>query len=241
MVYFPCALLYLTLGFRARLLLAGAILLAYWPISLIPTPDGPARLLEPGQNFISWTERVLLGQHAYVHGPHGFDPEGLISTLPAIAQGLIGVAVGEWIIARGPSLGTARALGWAGAALTVLGLAWSLVYPPVKAIWTSSFVLLSSGPALMTLGLFYWMLDLKGLKPPGTVVALAFGANAITAYVLHEVGSVALEAPLFRQVYELAARWLSPEAAALLPVAIYTVLVWAPIGWLYRKRWIVKI
>jgi predicted acyltransferase len=116
-----------------------------------------------------------------------------------------------------------------------------MAYPPVKAIWTSSFVVLSTGPALIVLGLFYWLLDLKGVKPPGTTIVLAFGANAVTAYVLHEVGSVALEAPLFRQAYLFAARWLAPDAAALLPVVMFTVLVWAPIGWLYRKRWIVKI
>ena len=241
LVYGACAVLYLTTGSRLRLALAIAILAAYWPLTLLPTPDGPADLLAPGRNIVSWTERAMLGTHLYVPGRYGFDPEGLFSVLPAIAQGLIGVAVGEWIIGRGPGVATARALAWAGAAVTLVGVAWGFVYPPIKAIWTGSFVLISTGPTLLALGLLYWALDVRGLKVPGRAVLLAFGANAVTAYVLHEVGSVMLEAPFFRQAYEAAARVVSPAAAALLPVAIYTVMVWAPIAWLYRKNWIIRI
>jgi predicted acyltransferase len=241
LVYGACAVLYLTTGSRSRLALAIGILAAYWPLTLLPTPDGPAHLMLPGRNIVSWAERALLGTHLYVPGRYGFDPEGLLSTLPAIAQGLIGVAVGEWIIGRGPGVATARVLAWAGAAVTLAGLAWCLVYPPIKAIWTSSFVLISTGPTLLALGLFYWALDVRGTKIPGRAVLLAFGANAITAYVLHEVGSVALEASFFRKAYEAPAHLVSPEMAALLPVFIYTVMVWAPIAWFYRKRWIIKI
>ena len=241
LVYGACSVLYLTTSSRLRLALAVGILLAYWPLTLLPTPDGPADLLAPGRNIVSWTERAMFGTHLYVPGRHGFDPEGLLSMLPAIAQGLIGVAVGEWIIGRGPSVATARALAWAGAAVTVVGLAWCLVYPPIKAIWTSSFVLIATGPTLIALGLLYLALDVRGAKFPGRVVLLAFGANAVTAYVLHEVGSVALEAPLFRQIYEADAHVVSRDAAALPPVILYTLLVWAPIAWLYRKRWIIKI
>lgn len=240
-VYGVCAALYLTTGSRLRLALAIAILAAYWPLTLMPTPDGPADLLAPGRNIVSWTERAMLGAHLYVPGRYGFDPEGLLSMLPAIAQGLIGVAVGEWIIRRGPSVATARALAWAGAAVTLVGVGWCTVYPPIKAIWTGSFVLISTGPTLLAFGLFYWVLDVKGPKVPGRTVLLAFGANAITAYVLHEVGSVALLAPFFRDAYAAAAHVVSPEAAALLPVLIFTMVVWAPIGWLYRKQWTLKI
>lgn len=241
LVYFACAILYLTTGFRARLALAVGILVLYWPLTLLPAPDGPAQLQVAGANLVSWTERAWLGVHIYVHGPRGFDPEGLLSTLPAIAQGLIGVAVGEWMIARGPSIATAKTLAWIGAALTAAGVCWCLVYPPIKAIWTSSFVLLSSGPALMALGLLYWLLDLKGLRPTGYAVIMAFGVNAITAYVLHEIGSVVLEASPFRRAYEVSTHILPSNAAALVPVAIFTVMVWAPVGWFYHKRWIVKI
>jgi predicted acyltransferase len=240
-VYGVCAALYLTTGSRLRLTLAIALLAAYWPLTLLPTPDGAANLLASGRNIVSWTERAMLGTHLYVPGRYGFDPEGLLSMLPAIAQGLIGVAVGEWIIGRGPSVATARALAWAGAVVTLVGIAWCFVYPPIKAIWTGSFVLISTGPTLLALGLLYWGLDIKGAKIPGRTVLLAFGANAITAYVLSEVGSVALLAPVFREIYAAAARVLSREAAALVPVFIFTVLVWAPIAWLYHKRWVIKI
>lgn len=241
LVYLACSALFLCTGPRTRLALAVGILVAYWPLCLLPTPDGPAQLLVPGVNFISWVERALLGVHIYVHGPHGFDPEGLLSTLPAIAQGLIGTVVGQWMLSRGPSLSTAKTLAGCGALIAAAGALWCIVFPPIKAIWTSSFVLISTGPSLMLLGLLYWAVDLKGLRPPGYRVAMAFGMNAITAYVLHEVGSVVLLSSPFRRAYDVAARVLPPDAAALAPVTIFAILVWIPIGWLYRKRWIVKI
>ena len=240
-VYGVCAALYLTTGSRLRLALAIAMLAAYWPLTLLPTPDGAAHLLAPGRNIVSWTERAMLGTHLYVPGRYGFDPEGLLSMLPAIAQGLIGVAVGEWIIGRGPSVATARALAWAGAVVTLVGIAWCFVYPPIKAIWTGSFVLISTGPTLLALGLLYWALDVKGAKIPGRTVLLAFGANAITAYVVQRGRLGGAVGPVFREVYAAAAHVVSREAAALLPVFIFTAMVWAPIAWLYRKRWVIKI
>jgi predicted acyltransferase len=241
LVYFACSALYLSTGLRTRLVLAVVVLLAYWPFTLLPTPDGPARLMSPGDNIVSWAERALLGVHIYVHGAHGYDPEGLLSTLPAIAQGLLGTVVGQWMINRGPSISAARTLAWSGALVAAAGALWCAVYPPIKSIWTSSFVLISTGPTLMLLGLLYWRIDIKGMKPFGYAVAMAFGMNAITAYVLHEVGSVVLLSSPFRRAYFAAATVLPPEAAALAPVAIFTILVWIPIGWFYHKRWIVKI
>jgi predicted acyltransferase len=85
------------------------------------------------------------------------------------------------------------------------------------------------------------MLDLKGIKPWGYAVMMAFGVNAVTAYVLHEVASVALLSPPVRWLYDAAAHVLPPDAAALLPTAAFTTLVWAPIAYLYRRRWVVKI
>ncbi|EJL37978.1 Protein of unknown function (DUF1624), partial [Caulobacter sp. AP07] len=95
LAFLAAAVLYKTLGPRARMILAVAILALYWPLTLLPFPDGTTDLLRPGANFVGWFDRAVLGAHTYVHGPLGYDPEGLLSTLPAVAQALLGVAAGQ--------------------------------------------------------------------------------------------------------------------------------------------------
>jgi len=101
LVYGVCAVMFLKLSPRTRLIVAAAILLLYWPLTYIPTLDGvPTDLWQRGMNFVGSVDRVLLGvgNHIYVPGRHGYDPEGLLGTLPAIAQGLIGLAAGEYVL-----------------------------------------------------------------------------------------------------------------------------------------------
>jgi len=93
LAYCACALLFLWSAPKTRLIMAGAILVLYWPINLIPALDGlPNDLWQRGHNFVASVDRVLLGDHNYVKGAEGYDPEGLLGTLPAIAQRLIGIA-----------------------------------------------------------------------------------------------------------------------------------------------------
>src|SRR3546814_10387989 len=109
--------------------------------------------LFPYTTLFRSVDRLLLGNHLYVKGPEGYDHEGILGTLPAIAQGLIGVAIGELMIRRqGPA---ARQLATIGAAMLVAGGAWSLAFPIVTDIRSISLVLVTSGitnmaPALVT-------------------------------------------------------------------------------------------
>ncbi len=242
LTFFFTALIYLYTGWRTRLGVAAALLLAYWPVTLLPCPDGvPTDLNVVGANFVSWTERAFLGVHAYRTGSHGYDPEGLLGVLPSIAQALIGVAAGEWLLAKGRVRATSIGLALAGAVLIAAGLAWGLVFPPVKALWTSSYVLLSAGPTLLVLAGLYAAFDLKGWKLPGQGFVLAFGVNAIFAYVLHELASIVLAAEAARTLFTASATVLPAQAASLIPVAAFVVLVWLPVGYLYRRGWIVKV
>src|SRR3546814_10524882 len=87
LVYCACAILFLLAGPRARLIIAAAILALYWPLALLPSLDGLATdIWVRGHNFIASVDRLLLGNHLYVKGPEGYDPEGILGTLPAIAQ-----------------------------------------------------------------------------------------------------------------------------------------------------------
>lgn len=237
-VYAVVALLYPWLDTRTRAIAAGAILILYWPLCLIPSPDGmPTDIWAQGHNFVSWADRWLFGGWRFVKGPDGYDPEGLLSTLPTIAEALIGTVAGDWL-KRG---GGAKRLGIASIAMMAGGLLWGLVLPIAKNFWSSSFVLLSAGLALLLLAAFHAWLDPKpGLDRPGGLLG-SFGRNAIAAYTLHEVAAFLLTADLIQAPF----LWLAPATgtriAALAPVAIFIAMVWWPIAFMDRRGWYLKI
>ncbi|WP_281360074.1 acyltransferase family protein [Caulobacter soli] len=235
--FLAAAVLYKTLGPRARLVLAVAILALYWPLTLLPFPDGATDLLKPGANFVGWIDRLVLGAHVYVPGPLGYDPEGLLSTLPAVAQALLGVAAGEWLLARRGSLG----LLIAGVAMIVGGLAWGVAFPISKELWTSSFVLLSTGIALVLLAGLHQALDVKGWTLPATGFLTDFGINAIFAYSLHMLASIMLTAHMLKIPYAWATPFVGDRTAALIPVAIFVGLIWMVVAYMRRKGWVVKV
>lgn len=235
--FLAAAVLYKTLGPRARLVLAVAILALYWPLTLLPFPDGVTDLLKPGANFVGWFDRLVLGAHTYVHGPLGYDPEGLLSTLPAVAQALLGVAAGEWLLARRGSAG----LLVAGAAMIVGGLAWGLVFPISKELWTSSFVLLSTGIALVLLAGLHQALDIKGWRLPGSGFLTDFGINAVFAYSLHMLASIMLTAHMLKIPYAWATPYVGDKTAALIPVAIFVGLIWMVVAYMRKRGWVVKV
>jgi predicted acyltransferase len=240
--YFAAALLYLAAGWRIRLGLAALVLVLYWPLTLIPFPDGHTNLYAPGANFVSWFERAALGVHAYVKGPLGYDPEGILSTLPAIAQTLLGTVAGEWLLRqRERSAATTRTLALVGLAILLLGAVWSPFFPPIKSIWTSSYVLTTTGATLLAWAFCHWLLDAKQRRLWGTGFFVAFGLNAIFAYILHELASLMLAGDGMRWFYVVASRLLAPRAAALVPVIVFVLIVWLPVRYLYRRNWVVRI
>jgi len=240
--YGACAILFLTLSARVRFILLTALLLLYWPLTLIPSPDGVATdLFTAGANFVSWCDRALFGDFNYVQEPIGFDPEGLVGTLPAIAQCLLGVAVGEWLLRHARQQNAARHLALAGAALALAGLGWSFVFPMIKAIWSSSFVLWTTGLAMILLALCHWLFDCKQWRGIVTAFFVPFGMNAIFAYILHEFASLMLQGDLMRWFHDAASHALPARAASLVPVIVFVLIIWAPLRYLQRRGWIIRI
>ena len=237
LAFLAAGVLYKTVGPRGRIILAVAILALYWPLTLAPFPDGATDLLKPGANFVGWVDRAVLGAHVYVPGPLGYDPEGLLSTLPAIAQSLLGVAAGEWLLARRGS----RGLLVAGLALILGGLAWGLAFPISKELWTSSFVLLSTGIALVLLAGLHEALDVRGWKLPGAGLLTDFGVNAIFAYSLHMLASIMLTAHILKIPYGWAIPWVGDKTAALIPVAVFVGLIWMVLAYMRKRGWVVKV
>lgn len=241
LVYGACALLFLGTSARSRLILIAALLIGYWPLVLLPSLDGlPTDIWQRGHNFVASVDRLLLGAHLYVQGPEGYDPEGILSTLPAIAQGLIGVAIGEWLRRGQPA--SAGKLAIAGAAMVAAGLAWSPLFPIVKDIWSSPFVLVTAGITVVALAALHHLLDREGRAPGwAATAAIAFGANAIAAYTLHQVTSGMVTWDLFLAPFHATRATLGDPVASLLPIGLYMAFIWAAMEWLRGKKWIIKI
>ena len=239
-----CALLFLWCPPRTRLIIAGAILILYWPITLIPALDGlPNDIWQRGRNFVGSVDRVLLGDHNYVKGPEGYDPEGLLGTLPAMAQGLIGVAIGEFMLRTGGK-SVFRPLVIMGAAMLVAGMIWGLFFPVIKDIWSSSFVLVTSGLTALLLAGCHVLFDgrsMNGLRGWVGLAVLPFGMNAIAAYVLHMVTGSLLGWDLLLEPYRALSGSVGPELAAFVPVGFYIFLIWLAAYYLWRRNWMVRI
>lgn len=241
-VFAICALLYPRLGTRARAIAAAALLLGYWILCLLPVPDGSATdLWVPGHNFVAWVDRWAFGEWRYVKGPFGYDPEGLLGTLPAVGQALLGTLAGDYLRRGLPVDRAARTLLFAGAAGVVAGLVWGMVFPIAKNLWTSSFVLLSTGLTIVMLGLFHQRFDRDDRPARKGDLFGSFGRNAIAAYVLHEVASIILTG----DAIQLPFKWLAPlvgtQVAALAPVALFVAIVWYPIAYMDKRGWYLRV
>jgi len=240
--YFAAAFLFALTSWRTRAWIAAIVLLLYWPLATLPMPDGGAvDLWKPGANFVSWVDRTVMGTHAFAMGAAGYDPEGLLSTLPAIAQCLLGTLVGEWLLAHRHSDAAMGQLAVAGAIAVCLGLVWSPFFPIVKNIWTSSYVLLSTGLATILLAAFVRLLDQKRASLWGLTFFEAFGINAIVAYVLHELAQFIPGSDGMHSLSVAGSNSGLSVATALFPIAVFIAVLWLPLEIMRRKRWIVKI
>ncbi len=242
LVYGACALLYLGFGRRMRVGLIVALLVGYALLLLVPTPDGvPVDLMLPGRNIAAWIDRWLLGGHRYVAGAAGYDPEGVLGTVPAIAHGLIGVEVGAYLlVVRGRK--AALRLALAGAAMIAGGLAFALVTPVVKDLWSSSFVLVTCGVTTLALGALHGVVDREGWAPGRVgIIARDFGINAVAAYTLHMVTASVVGWDLVYAVIAPLTLVVPVQVAAMAPVLLYMAAIGAAMAWLRRQGWIVKL
>lgn len=236
------AILDRTLSARTVAILAGAILVMYWPLTLIPTSsDHAENLAVPGVNFVAWVDRTVLAGHIWVPGPSGYDPEGLLSTLPAFAQCLLGVTAGRLFIKDARTTkGLVRFLV-VGVMLTIAGLLWGQYFPIIKSLWTSSFVLLSTGLSMVVLAICQALLNANALPVWISRFFIAFGRNAILAYALQFVADTIVLIPIVPATYRLMVSFIPPEFASLCIATAFMVLIWVPLAILYRQNRIIHI
>lgn len=237
------AVLFLVCGWRTLLVVAATILVGYHAILLLDIPDAPRNLLVPGQNFSSWVDRLILGAHIYHPAAKlPFEPEGLLGTLPSVAQALLGALAGLYIKTHGGTVQTVMRFAVAGVILLTAGYALNGLHPIVKALWSSTFVLATTGYALVCFAFLIWLLDIKGWRGWPVTFMQAFGINAITAYVIHTY----LLAPVTTHSASTAlvnavSPFIGAHAAALFPAFAVIVLTWVPLDVMRRKGWILKV
>lgn len=245
LVFLACSLLFVYLKPRKIYWIGVALLIFYWLVLMyVPLPGVGEVMLEPGQNMAAWIDSYITPGRLY---RKTWDPEGLFSTLPAIASGISGIAVGMLWLQK--NVAVANRLMWMftlGVAYLFIGSVWGWFFPMNKHIWTSSYVLYSSGLATLGFAASIVLIDVLGITR-GTKMFVVFGLNAITAFVLHgllnRIMGIFVSSPSLSERFteSLISAGIEPELASLTWALLYLVVCYIPILVLYRKRIFIKV
>lgn len=177
-IYFFAAIIFIKLNKKQQFILGLGILLVYWIVmAFVPVPGTGYTGFEKGENFANWLDSIILGKHVWTSS-FPWDPEGILSTFPAIVSCMIGAWAGQ-MLKSGEVL--KKQLGFA-LLLLVSGLIWSLILPINKSLWTSSYVLYTAGLALILLLIFGWIFDKKEQQGPVSSFLTMWGVNPIFVF-----------------------------------------------------------
>ena len=239
------ALIRMNTGPVARAFICVFLLVGYWLlIRFVPAPDMPdAGVYSMKGNIVGWVDRQIVPGRLH---NRVFDPEGLLSTLPAVVTALLGMFTGDFIrmdeqkrLCGKPLTGGFKTI-WmllAAALMLGLGLLWSLDFPINKALWSSSFVLVAGAYSLSLFALFYWIIDVKGWRKWAHCFEI-IGLNSITIYLFRQFVSVKYTNEFFLKGLS---EQLSPEWGAVLLAAGYLALCWLFLTFLYRQKLFLKV
>ena len=252
----------LLLGIRVRGVAVATVvaILGYWALmSFVPVPgfgQSGAKLgmMNPEGNLASAIDRLIIPR-AHLYHQSFYDPEGLLTTVPALATVLFGVLTAAWLRREGGTAGRKlTVLALCSALLVGLGLAWSPWFPLNKRLWSSSYVLLCAGVSIALLTALAWMIDESKWRRTrwlnrAITPWLVFGTNALTAYIFSEVLSIAIgNIPLRgcgnvqRFTFLLLPAWLGSTALrSLIWSLLFTGVCFLPVLWLYRRRIFLKL
>ena len=243
---------------KQQVIIVAAILYGYWfAMTLLPVPGtggtlGIHLIGTKDQNLAAWLDRKILGlNHTWI-GSVTFDPEGPMSTIPAIGTVILGYLAGRWIGTGRPLLEKMAGLFAAGSIGMMIGMMWNWSFPINKNLWTSSYVVFTAGMACVILATCMWIVDylnIRGWTRPFVI----FGVNPIVAFVgsgmlarliytLWTVDYAGKQTPLESVLYERGFHSWLPDRLASLAFAVVFVLVWYGIlAWMYRKKIFLKV
>ncbi|MEM2921621.1 MAG: heparan-alpha-glucosaminide N-acetyltransferase domain-containing protein, partial [Candidatus Bathyarchaeia archaeon] len=250
--YLFSSLAYLSLRIRGWLVTTVLLLFGYWTLlTFIPVPGYGAGVLTPEGNLVKYVDSLVLGSHIFMY-MGGFEPEGILSTIPSIATTLIGVMVGQHLRSCNVQSGKASSLLALGAACIVAGLLWDSWFPINKNLWTSSYVLLTCGIAMVLLHTIRYLIEVRGFVRWSRPFMI-LGMNSIAVYVLSELTDIGLSNSTFKLadgrktsvktfIYEsFFAHWAGPLNGSLLYAIVYLIfLLWIAVL-LYRRRIFIRI
>jgi predicted acyltransferase len=260
LAYTVAALLTLRTTLRQQIVILAALLFGYWIVmTALPVPGegtiGALLLDQPSRTMAAWMDRSVLDWSARGLGNHlwgatvRWDPEGVLSTIPAVGSVMLGNLAGRWIAERRPLTERLAGLAASGAIAMMLGLMWHWVFPINKSIWTSSYVLFTGGVAALALTTVMWIVDFNRVRR-FTTPFVVYGVNPIVAFVGSAVMArciysifkvtyagerISLQQGIYRTLF---ASWLSPENASL-AFALAFVAFWYGVLLLLHRRGIV--
>ncbi|GAB5474556.1 MAG: DUF5009 domain-containing protein [Maribacter sp.] len=242
-VFFFASILFLNFNWKTLVGIAIFFLIGYWVLmTTIPVEGVESTLDRAPNNLANWLDVKVFGTHNY---KADYDPEGLLSTIPSIVSSLLGIFTG--LILTSKQEKKTRILIGVGGAMLIIGHVWDIFFPINKALWTSSFVLVTAGWANLVLALIYYLTDVKGIQF-GSIFRYA-GANAIVVYFLSsfiskimgmiKVGDTSLHGWLFNTVYvhDFMSMQLSSLLYGLTVVTFYCLLAYV----LYQRRLFFKV
>ncbi len=244
-VFCVCALLFLNTNWKQQAYIAAGILVGYWIVIMaIPLPGFGEVLMEPGKNIAAWFDSLYLPGRFW---KGTWDPEGILSTFPSFATCIIGILSGKILQTDLPENIKVNYLMSLGVISAAVGYLMGLSFPVNENLWTSSFVLVTAGFAAMVLGVLYFRMDiLKYTK--GSLPAIIFGTNAITAYVIGEMLSLIFYGlkPGEHMLNKLAVNAMvsisiTPNLASLLYALFFVCINFIPVYILYKKKIFITI
>jgi predicted acyltransferase len=250
--YFFTSLIVLKAGLRGRIIWLVALLSSYWVMMrFIPTPGIGAGVLEPGKNFAAWVDSIFLSGHMWSYYDQTWDPEGIVSTIPAIATTLFGVLTGQWLRSSQPESRKVAGMICAGVVLLAAGQILNHWLPINKSIWTSTFSIFMAGLALVCLAFFHWLIDVVNFSR-WTKPFVILGLNPITVYVLSGVLDSFLRminlsltkgklTSCQLYMFTLCSLIAKPETASLLYALAILLPMYLVAWYMWRKRIFIKI
>ena len=209
----------------------------------VPGPDGvvAAGALEPGRDFGAWVDRKVFGEHLWTQS-RTWDPEGLVSTLPAIGSLLGGGIVGRWLLVAPPTLGTSARLLAAGVVVLVVGLCLDLHMPINKNLWTPSYMVFMTGWSLVAYAAFHAAMDARTFGRRALLPLTIYGMNALFIFAFSGfVARLLVMGDTKRVIYDpIKALPVSPEMASLIFAVGFNVAMFGVAWFMWRRRWFVK-
>ena len=255
-VYLVVSLLYLYTNWITQAVTGIFILLLYWALmTLIPVPGIGEANLAKGTNLAAWLDNYLLPGHLWITSKT-WDPEGILSTLPAIATGIAGLLTGTLLTAGSSKIQKVKYLLTGAVFGVITGLIWNLAFPINKALWTSSYVLYAAGLALICLTILYYIIDVKGFSG-WTSFFVVFGVNPMFIFffsgiiprILSGIKIVNPNDPEHEKItfqtylyeFQITPYFSDPKNASLAYALIYLLFWFIILYILYRNKVIFKV